>query len=107
MKIGIGPKRALMIAVFLLFLGTQVSAEDPFFPLSALKPGMKGQGFTVFSGTEVEAFPVEIVGLMEGSGTLSHLVLVKLTGGQTVAAGMSGSPVFIGGKLVGAIGYGF
>lgn len=107
MKIGIGPKKVLLITLLLGFLGTQVMAEDPFFPLSELKPGMKGQGFTVFSGTKVEAFPVEIVGLMEGSGTLSRLVLIKMTGDQIVAAGMSGSPVFIDGKLVGAIGYGF
>ncbi|HHT47845.1 MAG TPA: hypothetical protein GXZ98_00930, partial [Firmicutes bacterium] len=109
MKIGSGPKKALFITLFLLFLGVQVTATggDPFFPIAALKPEMKGEGYTVFSATKVESFPVEIVGIMEGSGSLSHLILVKLTGGQVVAAGMSGSPVFIGGKLVGAIGYGF
>jgi hypothetical protein len=82
-------------------------AAEPYLPLSALQPGMKGQGLTVFSGTKVEAFPIEVVGLLEGSGPTSQLILVKLTGGQTVAAGMSGSPIYVGGKLVGAIGYGF
>lgn len=107
MKIGSGSKKALLLILLMLALGTQVIAEQPFFPLAELKPGMKGQGYTVFSGTKVEPFPIEVVGIMEGRGALSRLVLIKLTGGQMVAAGMSGSPVFIDGKLVGAIGYGF
>jgi len=107
MKVRIRPLRALMVVLFLLCLGTQVVADDPYFPLSALEPGMQGQGLTVFSGTKVEAFPIEIVGLMEGSGAVSQLILIKLTGGQTVASGMSGSPIYVDDKLVGAIGYGF
>lgn len=107
MKDRIGLQKAILVVLFLLVFGTQVTANDPFLPLSALHPGMTGHGFTVFTGTKVEAFPVEIVGIMEGSGSVAHLILIKITGGQTLAAGMSGSPIFVGGKLVGAIGYGF
>ncbi|NLC53628.1 MAG: hypothetical protein GX770_06640 [Firmicutes bacterium] len=107
MKIRSGLQKAILVVLFLLVLGTQITAGDPFLPLSALRPGMVGHGLTVFTGTKVEAFPVEIVGIMQGSGTVRHLILIKLTGGQSLAAGMSGSPIFVGDKLIGAIGYGF
>ncbi|HHW12536.1 MAG TPA: hypothetical protein GXX33_05995 [Firmicutes bacterium] len=105
MKIRI--QKAVLVVLFLLAVGLQVTANDPFLPLSAIRPGMIGYGLTVFAGTKVEAFPVEIVGIMEGSGSVAHLILIKFTGAHTLAAGMSGSPVFIGDKLIGAIGYGF
>ena len=107
MKVRIGLQKAILVVLFFLLFGTQVTADDPFLPLSALRPGMIGHGLTVFAGTKVEAFPVEIVGIMEGNGTARHLILIKLTGGQTLAAGMSGSPIFVEGRLIGAIGYGF
>lgn len=107
MKDQIGLKKVLFIVLILLILGAPITANDPFLPLSALQPGMKGHGLTVFSGTKVEEFPVEIVGILEGSGSVAHLILIRLTGGQPLAAGMSGSPIFVEGKLIGAIGYGF
>lgn len=99
----------LLIGLILLLTGVQVMADNRFYAVSDLKPGMTGEGYTVLSGTKVEAFPVEIVGLLEGPGSVSHLILIKLTGTKVrgIASGMSGSPVFINKKLVGAIGYGF
>ncbi|NLM36600.1 MAG: hypothetical protein GX202_00550 [Firmicutes bacterium] len=105
MKIRI-PKVILVLLCFLV-AGISVRADDPFLPLSAVRPGMTGYGLTVFAGTKVESFPVEVVGVLEGSGSVAHLILISFTGGQTLAAGMSGSPVFVGDKLIGAIGYGF
>ncbi len=82
------------------------------YPLEQLRPGLRGVGLTVVSGREIEAFDVEIFGLMEGAGPVGPLVLVRVGGDVIersggIAAGMSGSPVYVDGKLVGAIGYGF
>ncbi len=74
---------------------------------SDVKPGMKGYAWTVFSGTEPEAVPVEIIGLWKNAwGPRQDVILAKLGGKAqrtNVAGGMSGSPVYIGGKLAGAI----
>lgn len=72
-----------------------------------IKPGMRGYAWTVFNGTEPEAVPVEIIGLWKNAwGPKQDVILGKLGGkakATNVAAGMSGSPVYIGGKLAGAI----
>ncbi len=77
------------------------------FPESDLKPGMHGVAWTVFQGTKPEPIPVEIVGIWEnGWGPKQDIIIGKLTGKASrtnVAGGMSGSPVYIDGKLVGAI----
>jgi hypothetical protein len=72
-----------------------------------LRPGMKGVAWTVFSGTEPEAVPIEILGIEKNLwGPRQDVILAKM-GGQAirtnVAGGMSGSPVYIDGKLVGAV----
>jgi hypothetical protein len=77
------------------------------FPESQLKPGMKGVAWTVFQGSKPEPIPVEIIGLWENVwGPKQDIIVAKLTGKAArtnVAGGMSGSPVYIDGKLVGAI----
>ena len=74
-----------------------------------LKPGMKGVGKTVFQGMKVEEFGVEILGVLKKWRPDGDLILAKLSGGPLektgVIAGMSGSPVYIQGKLIGAIAY--
>src|SRR5579872_4627223 len=74
---------------------------------SDLHPGMKGVAWTVFQGTEAESIPVEIIGLWKNAwGPKQDIILAKLGGKAqrtNVAGGMSGSPVYIDGKLVGAI----
>jgi hypothetical protein len=74
---------------------------------SELKPGMKGTAWTVFAGTEPEAIPVEIIGLWKNAwGPRQDIILAKLGGKverTNVAGGMSGSPVYVDGKLIGAI----
>lgn len=78
-----------------------------FFPESALRPGMKGVAWTVFQGSAPEPVPVEIIGVWQNMwGPHQDVIVAKLTGKATrtnVAGGMSGSPVYIDGKLVGAI----
>jgi hypothetical protein len=74
---------------------------------SEIKPGMRGVAWTVFTGSEPEPVPVEIIGLWKNAwGPKQDVILGKLGGkakSTNVAAGMSGSPVYIGGKLAGAI----
>ncbi|MBA3974226.1 MAG: hypothetical protein C0504_08430 [Candidatus Solibacter sp.] len=72
-----------------------------------IKPGMKGTAWTVFEGTEPEAIPVEIIGLWKNAwGPKQDVILAKLGGKAArtnVAGGMSGSPVYVDGKLIGAV----
>jgi hypothetical protein len=84
---------------------------DEILPLDQVRPGMKGVGRTVFEGTRIEEFSVEIIGVLDNIGPKQNLILARLQGGPLantgVIAGMSGSPVFVDGKLVGAVAYGF
>ncbi len=77
------------------------------FPEDALKPGLKGIAWTVFQGSKPEPVPVEIIGISRNMwGPRQDIIIGKLTGKAehtNVAGGMSGSPVYIDGKLVGAI----
>ena len=77
------------------------------FHLKDIRPGMTGTAWTVFQGSEPEPVPIEIVGVWKnGSGPRQDVILAKMGGKAkitNVAAGMSGSPVYIDGKLVGAV----
>jgi hypothetical protein len=76
-------------------------------PLREIRPGMKATAWTVFQGTEPEPVPVEIVGRWKNQWGPNQDVIVGKMGGKAVrtnvAGGMSGSPVYIDGKLIGAI----
>src|SRR6185369_17177201 len=76
-------------------------------PLKDVRPGMQATAWTVFSGTEPEAMPLEIVGVWKNYlGPKQDVIICKLggKGKETgVASGMSGSPVYFDGKLMGAI----
>lgn len=95
--------------------GAKVIPDIPgsqIFPLSQIKEGMRGTARTVFSGTEPQEFGVEILGVVPDSiGPHQDMIIGKLSGDLAmrtfVFAGMSGSPVYIDGKLVGAISYSF
>ncbi|MBA2378239.1 MAG: hypothetical protein H0V76_01535, partial [Blastocatellia bacterium] len=83
-----------------------------FMPLSDVREGMRGTAKTVFRGNIPEDFNVEILGIVPGGiGPKQDLIVGRISGGQAdrtaVFAGMSGSPVYIDGKLVGAISYSF
>ena len=99
--------------IILLLIVTLISlaALAANYPLENVVPGLKGVGKTVFSGTKVEEFPIEVLGILPGSGVVGDLVLIKVGGKALelggIAEGMSGSPVYIDGKLLGAISYGF
>jgi hypothetical protein len=87
-----------------------LQADTPQMPITDIRPGMVGVGRTVFSGTQVEEFRAHILGVIENViGTQRNLILARLEGGPLattgVIAGMSGSPVYIDGKLIGAVSY--
>jgi hypothetical protein len=80
------------------------------FPVDELKPGMVGVGRTVFEGDRLDEFKVHILGVLRNViGPSRNLILARLEGGPLahtgVIAGMSGSPVYIDGRLVGAVSY--
>jgi hypothetical protein len=87
-----------------------LGAVRTVMPVSEVKAGMEGIGRTVFTGTTLEEFKVHILGVLENvMGPSRSLILAKLEGGPLattgVIAGMSGSPVYIDGRLVGAVSY--
>jgi hypothetical protein len=87
-----------------------VPATTQIMKVDDVRPGMKGVGYTVFQGTKPETMGVEVLGVLRNmNGPKSDVVVVKLLGEKPeftgVVAGMSGSPVYIDGKLLGAIAY--
>jgi hypothetical protein len=94
-----------------LALAAVLSAQPGFFRLKDIRPGMHGVGRTVFSGNRIEDFQVEILGVLDNIGPKESLILARLSGGPLehtgVMQGMSGSPVYIDGKLVGAVAMAF
>lgn len=115
--------RKNVFALFVLFLAlgaTAFAQKSPevgargvsFLPLEEIRTGQKGIGRTVFAGAETQEFGVEILGVLPGyPAPRQSVIIARLSGAQvgrtSVFAGMSGSPVFIDGKLIGAIAYAF
>ncbi|MEO5960700.1 MAG: SpoIVB peptidase S55 domain-containing protein [Opitutaceae bacterium] len=85
-------------------------ADAPLLPLNELKAGQRGEVWTVFKGTEPEPFTVEVTGVLQNAlGPGKSLILCQLTDPRVqnmgAVAGMSGSPLYIDGKLAGALSY--
>jgi hypothetical protein len=103
--------RSLLFAALVAASAQAQPSSTPFFPLRDIRAGLHGVGRTVFHGSQIEEFQVEILGVLEGSGPQQSIILAKLTGGPLadtgVIQGMSGSPVYIDGKLAGAVALGF
>ena len=100
---------AALLLASLLFVSIP-GAQSRIMPIGEIKPGMVGVGRTVFDGAELGEFKVKIIGVLRNiQGPKRDLILAKLEGGPLaktgVAAGMSGSPVYIDGRLIGAVGY--
>lgn len=102
--------KTLITAFLLCCCSCAAAANVPLMPVKDLQPGMQGIGKTVISGDKIEDFNVEILGV-NGSEASGYSIFVRLygdlidkTGG--VAQGMSGSPVYVDGRLVGAVAFG-
>ena len=103
--------RAFLAAVALAaIVAVRLPAATTFMPIEEVKPGMTGVGRTVFEGSELKEFKVQILGVLKNvQAPQRNLILARLEGGPLaetgVIAGMSGSPVYIDGRLVGAVSY--
>ncbi len=97
--------------VIFLILTSNVYALSGIFPLKDVRAGQHGIGRTVFTGNRIEEFQVEILGVLDNLGPKQSIILAKLSGGPLektgIIQGMSGSPVYIDGKLLGAVALGF
>jgi hypothetical protein len=101
---------AISLLVALCGVSSFISGATTQMDVKDIRPGMVGIGHTVFDGTHVEEFKVNILGVLENMiGPRRNLILAKLEGGPLantgVIAGMSGSPVYVDGKLIGAVSY--
>ncbi|WP_018248180.1 SpoIVB peptidase S55 domain-containing protein [Orenia marismortui] len=104
--------KVMAILVLFITLSNIAVAKTEIMPLSDIRPGMKGVGKTVLRGTEIEDFNVEVISILKDQQPGQDLILVKTSGDVIkrtggIASGMSGSPIYIDGKLIGAIGYGW
>jgi SpoIVB peptidase S55 len=107
------PAAPLTVALLITALLNAATAHAALsiMPLKDVRAGMHGTGRTVFNGDKVEDFQVEILGVLENTGPRESLILGRLSGGPLehtgVMQGMSGSPVYIDGKLIGAVAMAF
>jgi hypothetical protein len=103
-------RAGIAVCAFVLYLAAGLPAQNRHFPVDELRPGMTGIGRTVFEGDRLDEFTVHILGVLRNViGPKRDLILARLEGGPLaqagVIAGMSGSPVYIDGRLVGAVSY--
>ncbi len=107
-------RTTIVILFFLIlcaFANVSTAFDTPTMPVEEIKPGMLGTARTVFDGDTVEEFGVEIIDVMHNFYPQRDVILARLLGERTektgVVSGMSGSPVYIDGKLIGALAYRF
>ncbi len=106
-----GRPQALALACLLAVVSfASLPASTPQMAIDELRPGMLGTGVTVFQGESREDFKVQIIGVLKNVvGPRRNLILARLEGGPLastgVIAGMSGSPVYVEGRLIGAVSY--
>src|SRR5882757_2827855 len=103
-------RRVALACLLVVFCLVRVPAATLQMGIGEIRPGMVGVGRTVFDGTHVEEFTANILGVLENAiGTRRNLILARLQSGPLantgVIAGMSGSPVYIDGRLIGAVSY--
>src|SRR2546421_12060877 len=108
--------RCLLFLALLAFSGSlclgpnaaTAQESNEILPLSHVRAGMQGYAYTIFAGDQVEKFDLEVIGVLENFlGPKESIILVQLKGPKVertgVVAGMSGSPVYLDGKLAGAL----
>src|SRR3990172_12522260 len=95
----------------LTLLLTALGHATALYPLDQVRPGQKGYGLTVFRGTTPERFDIEVIGVIRQFLPKQDVVLIRMEHPilrhAGIVAGMSGSPVYIDNRLVGAVAYGF
>jgi hypothetical protein len=104
------PRSLGPVILLALLLGAWPAATPRYMSVDEVRPGMTGIGRTVFEGDRVEEFKVHILGVLRNvNGPRRNMVLARLEGGPLadtgVIAGMSGSPVYVDGRLLGAVAF--
>ena len=107
------PKKIFLLCTLFVSLGQYLRAQPadaPLIPLNELQPGMRGEVWTVFKGREPEAFSVQVTGILRNAlGPGKSMILCELTDPRVqsmgAVAGMSGSPLYIDGRLAGVLSY--
>ena len=101
--------KRIALAVAGLLLSCRLAATD-IMKLSEVKPGMEGEGRTIFKGSTIETFTFKVLGVLDKFVSDKNLIIAELNAPELndggVIAGMSGSPVYINGRLVGSVSYG-
>src|SRR6188472_4169543 len=105
--------KKLTTILILLWAATAITGQNPqngrFMTVDEVRPGMQGVGRTVFEGSAIQEFQVEIMGVLKNVQPKEDLILARLSGGPLektgVIHGMSGSPVYVNGRLIGAVAY--
>jgi len=104
-------KKILFFCCAVLLFSSHLVLAWETMDTDEITPGMKGYGRTVFSGKQIESFDVEVLGVLKNWEARNDMILVKMTGGPLektgIIAGMSGSPVYIDDKLIGAVSHGW
>jgi hypothetical protein len=107
-----GAPLAYSLAVLTIIGAAQAPAApkpDSYWPVDDVRAGMKGYGRTVMKGTKIENFDAEVLGVLKNTSPGRDMVLCRLSGLNLdktgIIAGMSGSPVYINGKLLGAVAF--
>ncbi len=105
-------KLLLLLALFCGFSAFAAASERiPMMSIDEVRPGMRGYGLTVFRGTEPERFDVEVVDVIHRFRPDQDMVLIRtphpILEEANIVAGMSGSPIYLEGKLVGAYAFGW
>jgi hypothetical protein len=109
--LGVGTCLALLSFVCWMAPDAAVAGPkgDKYWRVNDIRPGMKGVGRTVIKGTKIETFGAEVLGVLQNTSPGRDMVICRLSGLNLektgVIAGMSGSPVYIDDKLVGAVAY--
>ncbi|MDR4507180.1 MAG: hypothetical protein MRJ65_02900 [Candidatus Brocadiaceae bacterium] len=105
------PLLIIVLTVIPISTRTRVSATEGTMGTDEITPGMTGYGKTVFKGDRIETFDIEVLGVLKNWDANSDMVLIKMSGGPLeksgIIAGMSGSPVYIDNRLIGAVAYGW
>ena len=102
---------SLSLSAVVLFAGSlSAQAAQPTISVDQIHPGMRGVAYTVFEGVKPEPMDLEVLGVLHNAnGPKGDIILIRLHGTKVeytgVVAGMSGSPVYIGGKLAGALAF--
>ncbi len=104
-------RRFLSILFVLLIVAVPAAFAADIMPLTQVHKGMRGYGLTVFEGAKLEKFDVEIIGILNNIAPGQSLIMARVDGPEVrragVIAGMSGSPVYIDGRVIGALSYGW